>query len=121
MTRRKTKKGPAELPVSRPVFVPCWSDADAKRIACDRWAPNSAWIAGCRLAIAVLAKTPDDLIRGALMPSDDEGAGPAETVSNVLREAQEELESQLEVVRAAQARVLMSACYALGVEPPVKG
>ena len=46
---------------------------------------------------------------------------PAETVSDVLKEAQEELESQLEVVRTAQARVLTSACYALGVEPPVKG
>jgi hypothetical protein len=117
MKRPKTKARPAK-PLARPDFAPWWSTADAERIACSRWTSDSGWIVGCRVAVAVLAKTPDDLMRGALLPASADGIGPAETVCKALRVAEEELEAQLKAVRSAQARVLYCAAFVHGVAIP---
>lgn len=115
MTRRATKRGPAKKTVPRPRFAPCWSEADAVRIADEHLAPDAVLAVGFRFAVVTLARTPEQLIAGALDESKSEGA---EALCKLFIEAEELLAGQIEVVRAAKDRVLMTACFAHGVELP---
>ena len=55
--------------------------------------------------------------RGALASSDD-AESPAECVSRILAEAEGDLKDRLEILKTAQARVLLSACFVHGVKMP---
>jgi hypothetical protein len=119
VTRRLTKAKPAEVPVGRPTFHPCWTEAKAVEMATNHLAPDAVAQAGYRIAMTILAQSAESLIRGALASSGDEQAeSPAECVSRILTEAEGDLNSRLEILRAAQARVLWSAAFVHGVELP---
>jgi hypothetical protein len=112
VSRRPTKAKPAEMPVGRPTFQPCWTEAKAVEMANNHLAPDAVAQAGYRLAMTILAQPAESLMRGALASSDDEQAeSPAECVSRILTEAEGDLKSRLEVLQAAQARVLWSAAF----------
>jgi hypothetical protein len=119
VTRRLTKAKPAEMPVGRPTFQPCWTEAKAVEMANNHLAPDAVAQAGYRFAMVIPALPVEGLMKGALASSDDEQAeSPAECVSRILMEAERDLEGRLEVLRAAQARVLWSAAFVHGVELP---
>ncbi len=65
-----TKAKPAEMPVGRPTFQPCWTEAKAVEMANDHLAPNAVANAGYRLAMVILATPAEGLMKGALASSD---------------------------------------------------
>jgi hypothetical protein len=119
VSARLTKAKPAKMmPVRRPTFQPCWTEAKAVEMANDHLAPNAVANAGYRLAMVILARPVERFMEGTLASSDDAEGGPAECVCRILMEAEGDLKSRLEVLRAAQARVLWSAAFVHGVEMP---
>jgi hypothetical protein len=119
VSRRLIKAKPAKMPVGRPTFQPCWTEAKAVEMANDHLAPDAVANAGYRLAMVILATPAEGLMKGALASSADEQAeSPAECVSRILMEAEGDLKSRLELLRVAQARVLWSAAFVHGVDLP---
>jgi len=117
-TKEATAK-PAEVPVGRPTFQPCWTEAEAVQLANDQLALDTAANAGYRLAMVTLATSAEDLMRAALLEASGEGEeSPAECVSRILTEAEDALKGRIEILKAAQARVLLTACFVHGVELP---
>lgn len=114
VSRRPTKA--KDVAVQRPTFQPCWTQAEAVELANDHLAPDAVANVGYRLAMIILARPAEDLMRGALASSDDEQAeSPAECMSRILTEAEGALKSRLEILQTAQARVLLLACFVHGV------
>lgn len=99
----------------RPEFKPAWTKEEAISAANMNLAPDHVSAVGLRLASVVLAQTPEELIRGALAEGD--GESPAETVVKLLEETESCYKARMEILEAAKARVLLTACYAYGVSP----
>ena len=117
MNRRPTKA--KDVAVPRPTFKPCWTEAKAVELANDQLALETATNAGYRLAMVTLARSAEDLMRAALLEASGEGEeSPAECVSRIFTEAEDALKSRIEILKAAQARVLWSACFVHGVKMP---
>jgi len=82
-------------------------------------APYNAVNATFRVALAILAKTPEEVMESALQPAKEgEKEAPAECISRLLVEAEEALKGRLEIIQSAQARLLVCACFVHGVEIP---
>jgi hypothetical protein len=109
MTRR-----PKRRPTPRPKFKPLWSEEEGLRAANNRLALDGVESVATRLAAMVLARTPEQLMRGALEQGDG-GTMPAEVVLKLFGEAEGLLKARLEVLGAARTRVLWAAAYAHGV------
>jgi hypothetical protein len=119
VSRRLTKAKPAEFPVPRPTFQPCWTEAKAVELANDQLALDTAANAGYRLAMVTLARSAEDLMTAALLEASGEGEeSPAECVSRILAEAEDALKSRIEILKTAQARVLLTAAFVHGVKLP---
>jgi len=88
------------------------------RIADEQQAPGSVSNAGFRFAVVTLSRTPEQLMQASLLPPDNDGTEPAEVLSRLFMEAEAQIKGQLEIIKAAQARVLMCACHVHGVELP---
>jgi hypothetical protein len=117
MSRRPTKAKDVSVP--RPTFKPCWTEVKAVELANDQLALDTAANAGYRLAMVTLARSAEDLMRVGLLEASGEGEeSPAECVSRILTETEDALKSRIEIVRTAQARVLMSAAFVHGVRMP---
>jgi hypothetical protein len=101
-------------PTPRPNFQPARSGEEGIRATNQHLAPESMGNVATRLAALVLARTPEQLMRDALEEGDD-GTTATEVVLNLLGEGEALLQARLEMLRAAQTRVLWSAAYAHGV------
>ena len=99
----------------RPRFEPLWTEADGIRTANDLCATDAIGQAGTRLAALVLARTPEELIRGAALPESADGGHPAISTIEILAEAVSAIEARLEILKSAHARVLSTACFVHGV------
>jgi hypothetical protein len=64
VSRRPTKA--KEMPVQRPTFRPCWTEAKAVEMTNDHLAPDAVANVGYRLAMVILARPAEDLMRGRL-------------------------------------------------------
>ena len=95
----------------RPKFEPCWTAEVAADKAEEHLAPDSIGSVGFRVIAVALARTPEELIQGALA-GDGKGA---EATLDLLQEAEAEYKMRLELLEAARARILMSAAYAYGL------
>lgn len=117
MSRRPTKA--KDVAVPRPTFKPCWTDAKAVELANAQLALDTAANAGYRLAMVTLARSAEDLMSAALLEASGEGEeSPAECVSRILAEAEDAFKSRIEILKTAQARVLLTACFVHGVKMP---
>ena len=117
MSRRPTKA--KDVAVPRPTFKPCWTEAKAVELANAQLALDTAANAGYRLAMVTLARSAEDLMRAALLEASSEGKeSPVECVCRILAEAEDALKGRLEILKAAQARVLLSAAFVHGVKMP---
>jgi hypothetical protein len=83
MKRRPTKAKPVKMPVGRPTFQPCWTEAEAVELANDQLALDTAANAGYRLAMVTLARSAEDLMRAALLEASGEGGKTPPSASPV--------------------------------------
>jgi hypothetical protein len=75
------------VPVLRPTFTPYWTKDQAHEMGGQHLAPYNAVNATFRVALAILAKKPEELMVSALRPAKEGGEAPAECVSRLLVEA----------------------------------
>lgn len=120
MSRRSTKTTKARpVPPQRPTFAPYWTVAAAHQMADQHLAPHNAVNTTFRVALAILARTPEELMQSALQSAKEvDEEAPAECISRLLLEAEDALKGRLEIIQSAQARLMLCACFVHGVEIP---
>jgi hypothetical protein len=100
----------------RPRFKPLWTEEVALRAGNDRCSPDAIDQIGTRLATILLSRTPEELMRCVALPKDADGSHPAVTLLDTLAETLQMTEARLQILRAAQVRVLATACFVHGIK-----
>ena len=100
----------------RPRFKPLWTAESGLQAANARCGTGAIDQVGTRLAALILAKTPEELMRGAALPEAADGGHPVETALDILAEAVRMTELRLQMLRSAHARVVTTAAFVHGVD-----
>jgi hypothetical protein len=96
-----------------PYFKRSLTESEAIAAADERLRPDNISAVGLRLALVILARSPEELMKGALTEHDGESTAIA--MCKILDEVEEEFKGRLELLRAARARVLWTASYVHGI------
>jgi hypothetical protein len=88
------KTNAKDVAVPRPIFKPCWTEAEAVEMANNHLAPDAVAQAGYRFAAVILARPVEDLMAGSLASSGDgeEGRTGACSVDGGLRARRQDAE-----------------------------
>ncbi|WP_428665082.1 hypothetical protein [Reyranella sp.] len=103
MSRATARRAP------KPPLVPVWTQDCAAQVIASNLAADDISAVATRVAALILARTPDELIASAAKTNDD-GESVAKTMSDLLKEGMERLKARLEMMQAAEYRVLWAAC-----------